>query len=195
MPGFHNDVEDGTTLTTALPKAYIENFILSGFPQPLKEWAPPHERSRTTAFQEGRNNHGAQLRNGYAIIMHPEAYNPESINGVETYVVNPGEPQHPTGLRRFRAAVDQAMQTSHHSQVNWLPDYLYLPAREDEDRTRSLTTPSGRTLFEFDPNFQLNGQTVRMGMLLIEDGGVQPDGVDAHGNRLPGPGGPFFFQF
>lgn len=56
---------------------------------------------------------------------------------------------------------------------------FYLPNREDEQRRRAMSTPNGRTLFEYDPNFQLpNGQIVRMGMLLIEDRGLQTGAVD-----------------
>lgn len=169
--------------------------MLNGFPQPFREWAPQNERQHNTAFQEGLNNHGAQLRDGFAIIMHPEEYNLQVTNGVENYVVNPGQPQHPRGLQTLRDSMNEAMQTNHQSQVQWQPEYLYLPAREDERRTRAWQTPSGRSLFEYDPNFQLNGQTVRMGMLLLEDGGTKPGGPDANGLYPPGPGGPFFFQF
>jgi hypothetical protein len=81
--------------------------------------------------------------------------------------------------------------------INWRGDYLYHPAREDEDNTRAMNTPSGRSLFEYDPNFDIGGGVTRkMGMLLYEDGGL-PDTVqpDANGIYPPGPGGPFFFDF
>lgn len=105
--------------------------------------------------------------------MHPQTYNRHDVGNppVEQYVVGQG-PQYPDGLNLMKNTINEVMQNNHQSTVNWYPDYLYLPARETRDHIRALITPSGRSLFEYDPNFPIgNGQTTRMGMLLLEDGG------------------------
>lgn len=189
--------DNGKTLLLAQPQGWIRDFFQEGFPPPnagLKKRIPENEREWETAFQEGLNNHGTHLGNGDAIVMHPQQYNLVDRDGREEYVLGEG-PQYPDGLNLLRDTVDQVMRSNHKSAVNWLPDYLYVPAREDPKHERAWTTPSGRTLFEYDPNFSIgDGQTTRMGMLLFEDGGPQgPQNPD--GTYQPGPGGPFFYDF
>jgi hypothetical protein len=175
--------------------AYIKDFISKGFPQAnYGRWAAPEFRGHPTVFQEGLNNHGAHLGNGYALVMHPRTYDLEVVDGVEQYVEGEG-PQYPDGLDLLKTTVDNVMRSKHKSTVNWFEDYLYLPAREDEEHTRAWTTPNSRSLFEYDPHFNLgNGHTTRMGMLLLEDGGPQGP-LKPDGTYEPGPGGPFFFDF
>ncbi|KAF2470386.1 uncharacterized protein BDR25DRAFT_355497 [Lindgomyces ingoldianus] len=191
--------KSGKILSLAQPNSWIRDFIREGFPPPNAPFPrriPPNERLWETTFQEGLNNHGAHLGNGEAIAMHPQTYNRVDVGNppVERYVVGQG-PQHPDGLNLMKNTIDGVMQNSHQSTVDWYPDYLYIPAREDENAIRALQTPSGRTLFEYDPNFPIgNGETTRMGMLLLEDGGPRgPQKTD--GTYQPGPGGPFFFDF
>jgi hypothetical protein len=179
----------------AQEKPYITDFIKSGFPQPTYDrWVLPQYRDHNTAFQQPLAHYVNDLRGGQVIIMHPKKYDPETVDGVDTYVRGEG-PQHPTGLTKMHTAINAAMGGK--ININWRGDYLYLPAREDEHNTRAMNTPSGRSLFEYDPNFDIGGgQTRKMGMLLYEDGGL-PDTVqpDANGIYPPGPGGPFFFDF
>jgi hypothetical protein len=180
-----------------LPNNWIRDFIREGFPPPtapFKRRIPEKERDWETTFQEGLNNHGAYLKGGKAIVMHPQEYTPVDRGGYWEYVVGEG-PAFPDGLTLLKNTVNEVMRRIYRSTVAWFPDYLYVPAREDDQRTRAYETPSGRTIFEYDPNFKLgNGQTTRMGMLLFEDGGEQGP-LQEDGTYKPGPGGPFFFDF
>ncbi|KAF2682897.1 hypothetical protein K458DRAFT_47933 [Lentithecium fluviatile CBS 122367] len=187
----------------AQPRAYIRGFIREGFPpKNFARRVPPDERVISTRFQEGLNNHGAHLKKGTAIVVHPKLYergndlpgsNPNDPP-VQQYIEGEG-PQHPKGLLLLKETITAVIKDKHNDAVVWLPDYLYLPAREDEAHTRAIQTKSGRTVFEYDPNFDLgNGKTTKMGMLLLEDGGPRgPQNSD--GTYQPGPGGPFFFDF
>jgi hypothetical protein len=178
--------------------AYITNFISKGFPQPnYAKWvllARRHPNHRTTEWQYGLDEYVNKLQNAQVYVMHPRKYDfkEEGEEGMpDVYEVGEG-PQFPDGLELLHKAVNDVME----NKVKFLPDYLYIPAREDEARTRSYNTPSGRSLFEYDPKFDLgNGRTTRMGMLLYEDGGEQTGERDDDGNYKPGPGGPFFFDF
>jgi hypothetical protein len=100
-------------------------------------------------------------------------------------------PQHPEGLDLIHKTVASVMKKN----VTWHNDFLYPPAREDDAHSRAWNTPSGRSLFEYDPSFDLgNGQTTRMGMLLYEDGGG-PGQQNPDGTFEPGPDGLWFFDF
>ncbi|KAF1828244.1 hypothetical protein BDW02DRAFT_635299 [Decorospora gaudefroyi] len=189
--------EPERTWTLAQPKAYIKDFIRKGFPQiDYDRWLPLDRRSdehKTTELQQGLNTYATQLQYGQVHVMHPQKYDPVEEGEEEEpdrYEIGEG-PQHPDGLELLHKTINQVMR----KKITFVPDYLYVPAREDEDHTRAWDSPSGRSLFEYDPRFDLgDGRTARMGMLLYEDGG--PRGApDEEGNYEPGPGGPFFFNF
>ncbi|KAF2681390.1 hypothetical protein K458DRAFT_80047 [Lentithecium fluviatile CBS 122367] len=200
-----DDPIEGKIWTLAQPKAYIKDFIREGFPPPtagFPRWVPPDERYHPTRFYEGLNNHGAHLKGGIAIVMHPKVYErgddlPPEKEGeppIEQYVEGEG-PQHPDNLNLLRKTVDGVMKKNHKSTVNWWEDYLYLPARETPDYERAYSTASGRSVFEYDPDFDLgNGKKTKMGMLLLEDGGPRGQ-QNEDGTYEPGPGGPFCFDF
>lgn len=129
------------------------------------------------------------------MVMHPRKYEIKvDGNGEEEYVEGEG-PEYPESLNLLNSTVNSVMESKHASVFAWFQDYLYLPNREDDLHTRARTTPNSRSLFEYDPQFDLgNSQTTRMGMLLLEDGGAQ--GLrNPVGTYQPGPGGPFFFDF
>lgn len=140
-PGFSSHVDDDynppKTWILAQSGAYIKDFISKGFPQPsFKRWVPESQRIFKTKFQEGLNNHGAHLGDGIALIMHPKNYKVTEIGDGYEYVEGEG-PEYPKGLQLLRTTVDKVMETKHRSHLNWLPDYLYLPNREDPLRTRA----------------------------------------------------------
>jgi hypothetical protein len=183
-----------------MPKVWIERFIQEGFPPPKSPFpgrAPQYRRTYDTPFQEGLNNHGAKLKGGMAIVMHPQRTVREDRDGKEYYYPRDG-PQYPEKLKLLKDTINEVMHTMHESALTWYPDYLYLPDRvkpTPRNRGRAGTTSSGRIVFQYDPNFQLgDGRTTRMGMLLIEDGGEQGPRKE-YGTYDPGPGGPFFFDF
>jgi hypothetical protein len=176
----------------AQKKAYIKDFITQGFPlDSYSRRIVKSKRTHTTTFQQGLNSFANQLQHANVFLMHPKTYT--RIGDTNNYEEGEG-PQYPDGVKLLKKSVNDAMGAD---QVTWTPEYLYLPAREGTGPDRAYNTYSSRSIFEYDPQFDLgeNGRTARMGMLLFEDGGAQSGERDEDNNYLPGPGGPFFFHF
>ncbi|KAF2735273.1 hypothetical protein EJ04DRAFT_511839 [Polyplosphaeria fusca] len=170
--------------------SYITNFLQKGFPHAgINRRTPENQRDPTyanTAYQQGLNDVGTNLKDGTAIIVHPRKY---ELGDDDAYHLGDG-PQHGKPLGKVREAADKAM-AKFGSQLTFLEDFLYVPNREQNN----LGSYTGRTLVEYDPHYEIQpGVFRRMVMVLLENGGPRGAQND-DGTYEPGPGGPFFFDF
>lgn len=193
VPGWDTDEqedEDGNDvkIMNAQSGAYIYDFLRKGFPHtPMRRRTPENKRDPRWANptpQDSLTQHANDLKGAFAVIMHPQTTT-EEPEGSGRYTLGEG-PQHGKTLTKMHDVCQDIMSKAG-SNLELQQDYLYRPDRE---RTRYANTASGRSIFEYQPNF--NGR--KTGMLLYEDGGEQGQ-RKADGTFDPGPGGPFFFDF
>lgn len=159
--------------------SWVTNFLKLGFPHDkithrADNVNPPN---RQTSLAEVKDN----LDFGRAIIIHPRKTDQDE-NGEGPVQVFDG-PQYKDNLEQMQKTVKSIFNGRQRkvNHIEFLPNFLYVPDRQGEEFE---TSHKGRTIFEYDPNY--NGR--KTGMLLIEDGGEK-------GNDGIGPGGPFYFDF
>jgi hypothetical protein len=161
--------------------SWVTNFLKLGFPHDKINRLAAERELAEPEHQVSLASVKGDLEYGNAIIIHPRKTDQDATGSGPVQILD--GPQYGTNLEKMEDTVRSIFKgRAREQKINFYPNFLYVP-----DRTHSLirNTFRGRTLFEYDPNY--NGR--KTGMLLIEDGGPKPAGGGV------GPGGPFYFDF
>ncbi|KAF2737495.1 hypothetical protein EJ04DRAFT_119173 [Polyplosphaeria fusca] len=185
-----NVIKKDVKIMNAQSGSYIYDFMRKGFPPAGmrrridSSHADYDETYANPTPQDSITQHADNLKGAFALFMHPQT-TIETPPDSNKYVLGDG-PQYDKTLEKAHGVMQEIMKKKD-SNFEIQKDYLYRPDREHK---RYETTQSGRSIFEYQPNFE--GR--KTGMLLYEDGGEQGK-KNKDGTYEPGPGGPFWFDF